>query len=902
MADINYDDLNASSINKKIKEIYHSYLKDFKKIFQNYEYIFNSYEEYLEKLTNILAQIINNMPIKNSIEYKKYILNQCKIKLDNYIKSLLYSDSKLIILSSFININLSINGNPLNELKKLVKLLNKLDYTPDPNLIIDLINNNAKLKQILANLIAKNLSQIKLYGLDYIFEEELTYEFLDIYCNLMEIDINISTKNMDDLEESAYSEAEKLKGTYYGATAIIKDLKSRELHVLSNEEESELVARIKQGDRKAYDTFLEHNLRLVIKIASRYLNQGVEYEDLIQEGNLGLIKAIERFDGTKGFKFSTYATWWIRQAIVRYIGNTGRNIRLPFHKFEELNKFQYNVIKLASMLGHYPTLDEIVKHLNISYEKAKENFDLIQKTVSLNTKIDDDEESELGDFLPSEKTSKLEDDTILENLVLEMEDLFIKAGLSDMEKTILKYRYGLNYTEEMILEDIGELYGITRERIRQIEARAIIKLRKYPLTKNFAAYLDNPDQSEKKLEKLRIWHYQHPTSNTVYSINVDKIEIHPEETPLEIEKKHISREDKKLKTIFAALPDYSREQILQAISKLPPDDKKIFYMRNGDDLDHPKYSSERVANISYRYGLVVAKIKSIIDNKRIKTIYTCLKNYSKQDVDNAISMLSDEDKKIIYYRYGTDLDHPETTKLWDTQKYSTRLYVTIFRRIKQNIKLSKANNGNLDKSRKRKMSKKLITIYERLKKYSKEDIDNEIAKLSLEDKKIFYLRNGDDLDHPIPSPEFNVEMQSRYYSIVNKIERHLIKKCSIQALSDVKPSVLRKSLIIDISQDEIIENSEVTIELREFYIRALEMLKKPEFMKLFLNLSVKEAIILAIIILSYLEGKNINIVDIANLMETDVKNIKDDVKKVLILFKENIIEYLNYNIDNSLKK
>ena len=889
MEDINYDNLNASSINKKIESIYHSYLKDFKKIFQNYEYAFNSYEEYLEKLTNILAQIINNMPIKNSSEDKKYILNQCKIKLDNYLKSLLDSDSKLIILSSFINTKLDIDGNPLNELKKLIKWLDKLDYTPDPNLIIDLINNNAKLKQILANLIAKNLSQIKLYGLDYVFEEELIYEFLDIYCTLMDIDINISTKNMDDLEESAYSEAEKLKGTYYGATAIIKDLKSRELHVLSNEEEKELVARIKQGDRKAYDTFLEHNLRLVIKIASKYLNQGVEYEDLIQEGNLGLIKAIERFDGTKGFKFSTYATWWIRQAIIRSIGNTGRNIRLPIHKLEELNKFQYKIIKLASILGHYPTIDEIVEHLNISYEKAKENFDLIQKTVSLNTKIDDDEEAELGDFLPSEKTSKLEDDTILENLVLEMEDLFIKAGLSDMERTILKYRYGLNYSEEMILEDIGEIYGITRERIRQIEARAIIKLRKYPLTKKFAAYLDNPDQSEIKLEKLRMWHYQHPSSNTVYSINVDEMQINPDELPIKVKKKRkrISNNHKKLKTIFAALPDYSREQILQAISKLPPDDKKIFYMRNGEDLEHPKYSPDSIPDISYRYGLVVAKIKAIIENKGIKTIYACLKDYSKQEVDYGISLLSDDDKKIIYYRYGPDLEHPETTKLWDTHKYGTRLYVSIFGRIKQNIKLSKTNK----KRRIRNMSKKLITIYEKLKKYSKEEIDNEIAKLSVEEKNIFYLRNGEDLNHPNPSPEFNSEMQGKYYIIVNKIERHLIRKNSIQT-ANKEP----KSVVIAASK-----NNEVSIELREFYIRALDMLKQPAFMKLLLNLSVKEAIILAIIILSYLEDKNINIADMANLMETDVNSIKKDTKKVLIMFKENITEYLNFNIDNSLK-
>ena len=194
------------------------------------------------------------------------------------------------------------------------------------------------------------------------------------------------------------------------------------------------------------------------------------------------------------------------------------------------------------------------------------------------------------------------------------------------------------------------------------------------------------------------------------------------------------------------------------------------------------------------------------------------------------------------------------------------------------------------------MSKKLITIYEKLKKYSKEEIDNEIAKLSVEEKKIFYLRNGEDLNHPNPSPEFNSEMQGRYYIIVNKIERHLIRKNSIQT-ANKEP----KSVVIAASKNETSKNNEVSIELREFYIRALDMLKQPAFMKLLLNLSVKEAIILAIIILSYLEGRNINIADMANLMETDVNDIKEDTKKVLIMFKANILKYLNYNIDNSLK-
>ena len=940
MTELSYDKLK----NMSIEDIYKYFQKEYAYIYKSYNYIFKTYSEFLIVIKNILNDININLPNKPSFNYKNYLLNQSKIKLNKYVKSRLDEEDKFTVISSYININLNTTKNELNELKKLIRWFQEIDYIPDPSVIIELVTNNEKIKTIVANIVENNLEKIKKYGLDGVFSEELVFEFLDIYCNMNNIiDSNAITANDFYIEDR-----EKLKGTYLGADAIINELKAQKLYVLSKEEERDLFIKLKNGDEDAYNKILYHNLRLVLKVARRYCNFGLEFADLIQEGNIGLLKAIERYDVNKGFKFSTYAMWWIRQAISRAIGNYSKNIRVPIHKMEKLNKFREQVKELKDKLGYDPSYMEIAKYLKIKYSEVEENFELLQNPTSLNTKLGEDEDVELGDLIPHPATSNLEDDIISDNLIQEIDNLLVKAGLTNIERDILKYRYGLNYSEEKILEEIGKIYGVSRERIRQIEAKAIIKLRKYPLTKQFASYLDNPERAEVRLEKLRTWHYDHPKSCTVYNLDV---------TNIEKEERKDKKTKRKLKTIYEAIPNYPKEEIDKVIAQLPDEDRKIFYLRNSDAINN--LNSQELKSLNYFYNLVVEKIKRYLRSpKKIKTIYECLNKYTKEEVDKGISLLSDEDKKIIYYRYGEDLEHPRPTQLWDPVKYRGLLYVTIFTRIKRNI--DRKQTVKIKQERKKKtMPKKLMSIYEQLDKYTKEEIDSEIAKLKDEDKRIFYLRNGDDLEHPKSSLEFTDNMKTRYYNIVTLMRTHLaspskyIRGTIFYQLNNINPNYTKEDFlkaismlsieekaiitsrygddldkpispktkkvnyreinkilkhIIDILANRVLDNQEADEEkfneLREFYIRAIELLKSPIFMKLLINLSVKDAIILAIIILSYLENKEINLEDLANLLEIDIVTFKKDYKKMLLLFRDNINEYLNTHLNNdvSLKK
>ena len=921
MTDLSYDKLKNSSVD----EIYNFFQAEYLNIFNDYNYIFKTYSEFLVVIKNIIKDIINNLPNKTSLNYKNYLINQSVIKLNKYVKKSLEQEDKMIIITSYIMQNIDDSQNSLNEFKKLIKWFQLIDYVPDPSIIIELVTNNQKLKKILSKIVEQNLNRMQKYGIESILSEELAFEFLDIYCNVNDvIDNNISYHN--DKEDQS--------GTYLGASAFIKELRAQKLYVLSKEEEKELFIKFNNGDEDAYNKILYHNLRLVLNIANRYINRGLEYEDLIQEGNIGLLTAISRYDVTKGFRFSTYAIWWIRQALMRAIGNNSRNIRVPIHKMEKLNKFWERVKMLESKLGYFPSYAEIAKYLKLKYEEVENNFELLQTPTSLNMKIGE-EDVELGDIIPSSFSSNLEDDFISDNLVKEVDDLLVKAGLTEMERAILKYRYGLNYSEEKILEDIGRIYGVTRERIRQKESTAIIKLRKYAETKNFAAYLDNPDKARAQLEKMCSWHYLHPKSSAVYNLSITDDKI--------IEKPKKAK--RRLKTIYEMIPDYSKEEIDAAIARLDENDKQIFYLRNGDDLDNPE-NKQKVLNLNYSYGLVVDKIKRNLKRpNKIKTIYECLNKYSREEIDKGISMLSDDDKKIIFYRYGNDLEHPVTSPLWNSVKYHGILYVNIFHRIERNIELIKKSKKEGSRL---KMPKKLISIYDQLSEYSKEEIDAEIAKLKDEDKKIFYLRNGDNLELPISAPEFNSKMRTRYYSIVNLMKIHLktnskylkgtiyyqlnklnsnyTKEDYNRAITMLSASekaiifarygedldkpidpktrkfsyqkvnqVLNRIIIILSKTNEI---NDVSNDLREFYIRAIELLKSPVLMKLLLNISIKEAIILAIIILSYLENRDININDIANLLEVDVNDLQKDYRRMLLMFKENINNYLNLVLDN----
>ncbi len=258
--------------------------------------------------------------------------------------------------------------------------------------------------------------------------------------------------------------------------------------LLTADEEVSLALKIQQGDQEAKQRLAEANLRLVVSIAKRYVGRGMQFLDLIQEGNMGLMKAVEKFDHRKGFKFSTYATWWIRQAITRAIADQARTIRIPVHMVETINKLIRIQRQLLQELGKEPTPEQIAEKMEMPTEKVREILKIAQEPVSLETPIGEEDDSHLGDFIEDQEATSPAEHAAYELLKEQLEDVL--DTLTDREENVLRLRFGIDDGRTRTLEEVGKVFGVTRERIRQIEAKALRKLRHPSRSKQLKDFLE----------------------------------------------------------------------------------------------------------------------------------------------------------------------------------------------------------------------------------------------------------------------------------------------------------------------------------------------------------------------------------------------------------------------------
>ena len=296
-------------------------------------------------------------------------------------------------------------------------------------------------------------------------------------------------EEIEEVTEEEIADTDSMADTFSTDDPVRMYLKEiGKVSLLTQEEEVELAIRMSQGDEDAKRRMAEANLRLVVSIAKRYVGRGMLFLDLIQEGNLGLIKAVEKFDYTKGYKFSTYATWWIRQAITRAIADQARTIRIPVHMVETINKVIRVSRQLLQELGHDPSAEEIAEEMGIPAEKVRDILKIAQEPVSLETPIGEEEDSHLGDFIPDEDAS--EPSEAASFALLKEQLMAVLATLTPREEKVLRLRFGIEDGRTRTLEEVGKEFNVTRERIRQIEAKALRKLRHPSRSKKLRDFLN----------------------------------------------------------------------------------------------------------------------------------------------------------------------------------------------------------------------------------------------------------------------------------------------------------------------------------------------------------------------------------------------------------------------------
>lgn len=549
---------------------------------------------------NLVIDIIENSKklYKNEINYKVYLKNHIISKLKGKVKESLIKKNAYNIISNYIDYNFDDNCKLsiiIRNFEKLDSFLKEYNYYLSIDNTVDLLTKNNLFLKDINFLFNKYKSKIIAGNLDDIFENDLIKSIIEVYCMIN----NIEIKEKEDLDDSGMINTDIVK-------AYLNEIGQYPL--LTREEEYELATLIKEGDLKAREKFINSNLRLVVSIARRYIGRGLDFLDLIQEGNLGLINAVNKFDSNKGFKFSTNATWWIRQAITRAIADKSRNIRIPVHLYEKISKLDKLFSNLQKKLGRDPTYEEMANELSITAEEVERLYIIKNDAGSINALIGEDGETELEYFIPASDTT-IEDEIIDSTLQSEVRNLLYECNLDDREIDIIMLRYGFNNRSPMTLEEVGKKYGITRERVRQIESRALRRLRNSRHIKKLAVYMQNPDES---VDNIGTFRKKYSTEGNKYrAFKTNDRRSKSQSLKIEEEKKE---EMKRTQSLYDLFNGYSKEQVDNMLSKLDEDERNLLKLRYGEDLENPVITQMPKKEKQRYYAWLVPKMKRMLSN------------------------------------------------------------------------------------------------------------------------------------------------------------------------------------------------------------------------------------------------------------------------------------------------
>ena len=654
---------------KKIKtldanQIYDLLSFDVQNIYKPFSYLNISNDEYKALA---LKEIETSKTIyNNDIPYSEFIKRRINTVLSERVFHSLHNPQEsFTIINNYINSRTK-KMNNINDIIKQFEKYNKFfeayNFIPNPDLLIDLLNNNKIYYKMTEILVKKNKKEITSGNSEIIFNNTLIVSTVDTYCMLNNIEIK---EEEIEIEEDSSSEI-----VTNSVTTYLREIGNKP--ILSKEEEISLAKRISEGDNLAKEKLIECNLKLVVSIARRYYNRGLPFLDLIQEGNLGLMTAVEKYEVERGFKFSTYATWWIRQGITRALADKGRNVRIPVHLHEKIMVLNKISSDLEKVLGREPTAAEIANEMNISLTKVSELLKLKQDTISINSMVGDDGDTELENFIPASPTTP-EDEAIDNTLNENVKQLLEECNLKPREMEVLMYRYGFYDGSPMTLEEIGKIYNITRERVRQVESRALMKIRRSRYVKEFAVFTQNPEESKARIEEFREKYRE--------SKNPYKSFLKSDGRTKEKENDNMP---KPLKTIYQYFKEYTKEQVDAMLTKLTEEERALVTLRYGNDLNNPVPGKISTDEVTKFYGCLVPKMKRLLANPtgvrqrkpRKQKVVATPKEIIKEELNDSSKESSVPESQVSKYPISETITIEDEPKLTTTAQNEDKKTIT----------------------------------------------------------------------------------------------------------------------------------------------------------------------------------------------------------------------------------
>ena len=811
-----------------IDDIYNMFSSSFDKIYKRYSFINIDKNEFKSMVRETINETKNNYD--GEIEYEKYLVKSLNRKILELIRlDMKDHDKSFNIINSYINQEFSKDidyNSAINSFDKLESFLELCECSLTLDIIERLVKENSLISKLLGTIFEVDREDILNDSYEGTYNV-LVVSFIQVFCKVHNIKIKENEIRYSDMGAFANRSSTDI---------YLREIQNYKL--LTKEEELDMIRRYKSGEFEVRDEFLSRNLKLVVSIAKKYLGRGVALTDLIQEGNMGLMKALDEFDLSKECKFSTYATNWIKSYITRYIAGKSRNITLPNHFFYELGIFRKVYANLEKQLDRKPTINELAEKTGKTKDVVLRYFDYLNDTKSLNEKVGDEDDTEFSYFIPSSDES-LETITMKKDLSSNLTELLNKCHLKPRELEVLMLRYGLNGYDPLTLEEIGRKYNLTRERVRQMESKALMKIRRSPYVRLFAEYTSDPDKSMENVKKMRDAYIDNPRSF--------KKDIISEE------EKNLTPRTKNIYTIFSN-GGYTKEELDNAIKELSEEEIDLLKSRYGEDLNeipttrnkHSEYTKKFTQDIFPKLRRIIKdnREKNIDDiaqkgRNRMKTsknIYDLFsaKGYSKEELDEAIKHIPESYVKTIKSRYGEDLMEVPTTRL--SKSENVRLYSVVFARIKKELEKNREKSA--------------------LSTPKAENIVAETTNENVEDN-------------------VNISHEEKIDTTVEE---------SVDA-----PAEEVKSTHENTSNNSINE-----------YKMLLELLKTSTFNDMLKVLTPKEAVIVCLR-LGYVDDKYFSSESIANFLGVDTLEVTETTKKVLLLYRDNINSLIDKAVENTTK-